>query len=234
MSLRETITSTAQRYARRMAVRVAMGGVAAAAAGFRAFGGESPADAAEPREAPPATTATAAAPDAAPAAAPGAAPTTIHTVASTDSAAVAAAPSDSGAPRAGGVPATPVAPADSAAAVDSGATPAALLGREAFTYAGQARRDPFASLLKAGGDLRPLITDLRLVGVLVGAEGGNSVAIMRDLTTKEQYRRRTGEALGRMRIARIESRQVVFTIEEFGYSRQEVLTYGDSTTMRTK
>ena len=108
------------------------------------------------------------------------------------------------------------------------------LGREAFSYGGQGRRDPFASLLKTGGDLRPLLTDLRLVTVLVGSDGHNSVAIMRDLATKEQYRRRVGDGLGRMRIARIEPRQVVFTIEEFGYSRQEVLTYGDSTTLRTK
>jgi hypothetical protein len=124
------------------------------------------------------------------------------------------------------------APADSAV-VDS-AVAALGVGREAFSYGGQGRRDPFASLLKAGGDLRPLLTDLRLVAVLVGSDGRNSVAIMRDLVSKEQYRRHAGESLGRMRIARIEPRQVVFTIEEFGYSRQEVLTYGDSTTLRTR
>jgi hypothetical protein len=130
--------------------------------------------------------------------------------------------------RAGGVAATP---ADTSPQRDSSG---ATIGREAYNYAGVGRRDPFASLLKTGGDLRPLLIDLRLVTVLVGSDGRNSVAIMRDLATKEQYRRRVGETLGRMRIARIEPRQVVFTIEEFGYSRQETLVYGDSTTMRTK
>lgn len=120
------------------------------------------------------------------------------------------------------------------AAGDSAPGIAVSIGREAFNYGGQGRRDPFASLLKTGGDLRPLLADLRLVTVLVGGDGRNSVAIMRDVATKEQYRRRVGEPLGRMRVARIEPRQVVFTIEEFGYSRQEMLVYGDSTTTRTR
>jgi hypothetical protein len=220
MSFLDGIRATTHGQSRRIAIGIAMGGVVAAAAVFHARG-ETAADAPEPRAAAAAATAS------------DAASGVVRTVASTTPAAVTASAAGPDQGRAGGVPASPVA-ADSAVASDSAGVPAALLGREAFAYRGQGRRDPFASLLKAGGDLRPLITDLRLVGVLVGTEGGNSVAIMRDLATKEQYRRRTGEALGRMRIARIESRQVVFTIEEFGYSRQEVLTYGDSTTMRTK
>jgi hypothetical protein len=118
-------------------------------------------------------------------------------------------------------------------ASDSAGVPAALLGREAFAYRGQGRRDPFASLLKAGGDLRPLITDLRLVGVLVGTEAAtrwrSCATSRRRSSTAAVPARRSADAHRAHRV-----RQVVFTIEEFGYSRQEVLTYGDSTTMRTK
>ena len=55
--------------------------------------------------------------------------------------------------------------------------------RETYSYAGGGRRDPFKSLLAAGGDLRPLISDLRLVTIVYAANGQNSVAILRDLTT---------------------------------------------------
>jgi hypothetical protein len=107
------------------------------------------------------------------------------------------------------------------------------LYRETFAYAGRGRRDPFVSLMTTG-ELRPMIADLLLVGVAYDHSGRNSVAIMRDVTTKEQYRVRVGQGIGRMRVARIQPKQVVFTIEEFGFSRQEVLALGDSTKARTK
>jgi hypothetical protein len=53
------------------------------------------------------------------------------------------------------------------------------------------------------------------------------VAILRDLGTKEQYRVRVGESLGRMRVARINRKDITFTIEEFGFSRQESLALVD-------
>ncbi|MEP6691209.1 MAG: hypothetical protein ABJD07_08625 [Gemmatimonadaceae bacterium] len=95
------------------------------------------------------------------------------------------------------------------------------LMREAFTYENEARRDPFVSLL-ASGELRPMIQDLRLVAVIYDV-GGRSVAILRDVSAKEQYRVKVGQALGRMRVVQITPRAVTFTLEEFGYSRQEVL-----------
>jgi hypothetical protein len=64
---------------------------------------------------------------------------------------------------------------------------------------------------------------------------GRSVAIMRDLSTKDQYRVRVGQVLGRMRVTQIHPKSVTFTIEEFGYSRQEVLTLQkDPTKARTQ
>jgi hypothetical protein len=105
--------------------------------------------------------------------------------------------------------------------------------REVFSYESSGRRDPFRSLM-ASGDLKPLLSDLRLVAVAFDEAGGNSVAILRDLVTKEQYRVRTGTLLGRMRVAHIRSKSVVFTIEELGYSRQETLGLSDTTAERSK
>lgn len=106
------------------------------------------------------------------------------------------------------------------------------LSREVYRYGDGGRRDPFVSLM-TDGELRPMISDLRLVAIAFAADGG-SVAIMRDLTTNEQYRARVGQTLGRMRVARISPKQITFTIEEFGFSRQETLALGDSTSARTQ
>ena len=48
------------------------------------------------------------------------------------------------------------------------------------------------------GELRPAVSDLKLVTVIYDP-AGRSVAILRDLTTKEQYRIKVGQTLGRMR-----------------------------------
>jgi hypothetical protein len=98
--------------------------------------------------------------------------------------------------------------------------------RESFRYDRSGRRDPFMSLMAQGGELRPLITELRVTSIAYDPNGG-SVAVLRDLGTKEQYRIRVGESLGRMRVARIAKREITFTIEEFGYSRQETLALVD-------
>ena len=108
------------------------------------------------------------------------------------------------------------------------ATPEVAFSREVFTYEGEGRRDPFLSLL-ASGDLRPAYNDLKLVAVAYDPTGRKSVAIMRDVSSNDQYRVRVGQTLGRMRVAQIHPKSVTFTIDEFGYSRQEILALGDST-----
>jgi hypothetical protein len=97
--------------------------------------------------------------------------------------------------------------------------------RESFRYERSGRRDPFVSLM-AYGELRPLITELRVTSIAYDPQGG-SVAVLRDLGTKEQYRVRVGESLGRMRVAKIAQKAITFTIEEFGYSRTETLALVD-------
>ena len=105
--------------------------------------------------------------------------------------------------------------------------------REVFGYAAEGRRDPFYSLILTE-DLRPLLSDLKLVAILYEASGRRSVAIMRDVLTNAQYRVNAGMTLGRMRVAQIRPRVVLFTIDEFGQSRQDSLFLVDSTKVRNK
>jgi hypothetical protein len=120
--------------------------------------------------------------------------------------------------------------ADSAAAA---AASGKLIARELYIYQGAGRRDPFVSLMN-NGELRPVFQDLKLVAVAFDPLGRNSVAVLRDVTSKEQYRVKVGQAIGRMRVAAIHQKSVTFGIEEFGYSRQETLAMNDSTKARTQ
>ena len=79
-----------------------------------------------------------------------------------------------------------------------------------------------------------MLSDLKLVGVLYEASGRRSVAIFRDLATNAQYRVQTGMPLGRMRVAQIKPKGVIFTIDEFGLSRQDSLMLTDSLKARIR
>ena len=97
------------------------------------------------------------------------------------------------------------------------------LVREVFSYEG-AGRDPFVSLLKSG-DVRPLISDLKLVTIVYDARyPARSVAVLRDITNGKRYRARVGEVFGRLRVTQIRPREVVFTVQEYGYERQQTLS----------
>jgi hypothetical protein len=148
-----------------------------------------------------------------------------------------AAPTSTAAPKvvkpAPSAPARTSVPTPLPAAVDTG--PRVLINREVFQYDGDGRRDPFVSLLTTS-DLKPLLNDLKLVAVAFDPRGQNSVAVLRDVTSKEQYKVKVGQTIGRMRVAAIQEKAVIFTIEEFGYSRQELLPIAppDSTKMRLR
>lgn len=101
--------------------------------------------------------------------------------------------------------------------------------REAFAYSGGGRRDPYKSLMSSS-DVRPLLSDLRLTAVAFDPAGNNSVAILRDSYSKTQYRVRVGQQLGRLRVSGIRQKAVQFTIEEFGFNRQETLPLSSDTT----
>lgn len=106
-----------------------------------------------------------------------------------------------------------------------------VIMREVFEYDGGGRRDPFFSLLPTA-ELRPAVTDLKLVGILYDESGRRPVAIMRDILTNTQYRVTTGMTLGRLRVALIKRRVVIFSIEEFGLNRQDSLVLGDTSKVR--
>ena len=111
--------------------------------------------------------------------------------------------------------------------------PPAMIMRESFDYSRDGRRDPFVSLLTTN-ELRPAMSDLRLTGILYDHSGNHSVATLRDLSTNELYRVAAGTPLGRMRVSAIRLKAVVFTIDEFGTTRQDSLVLGDSTKARGK
>jgi hypothetical protein len=95
--------------------------------------------------------------------------------------------------------------------------------REVFTYDPENRRDPFLSLL-ATGELKPLLADLALIGVLYDNGAPNrSVAVLEDGSNKDTYRVRVGQVLGRMKVVKIGLQDITFNIDEFGFSRQETL-----------
>ncbi len=110
---------------------------------------------------------------------------------------------------------------DSAARTDTAGAAASLV-REVFAYEGGGR-DPFLSLLKSG-DIRPLLSDLKLVVIVFDQRyPARSVAVLRDITNQKRYRVKTGEILGRLKVTQIRPREIVFTVQEFGFERQESL-----------
>jgi hypothetical protein len=112
-------------------------------------------------------------------------------------------------------------------------TPPSMIMREEYAYSRDGRRDPFYSLL-ATSELRPTLSDLRLTGILFDHSGNRSVATLRDVQSNMQYRVFVGSTLGRMRVSTIRMKAVIFTIDEFGTTRQDSLFLGDSTRTRGK
>jgi len=123
------------------------------------------------------------------------------------------------------------APAAKPPAVQAPAVMTPVIMRETFVYDPESRRDPFVSLLTST-ELRPTVGDLRLTGILYDEAGRRSIATMRDMTTNELYRVTTGQIIGRMRVALIKRSVVIFSIEEFGFNRQDSLVLGDTTKTR--
>jgi hypothetical protein len=95
--------------------------------------------------------------------------------------------------------------------------------RETFTYAGGAR-DPFASLISED-KVGPEYSDLLLVGIYLDLRrANNSLAVLRDKTNQKRYKLRVGDRLGRLKVAQIRQTDVVFTVEDIGFERQETLS----------
>ncbi len=50
------------------------------------------------------------------------------------------------------------------------------------------------------------------------------MAVLRDITNGKRYRAKVGEVFGRLRVTQIRPREVVFTVQEYGYERQQTLS----------
>jgi hypothetical protein len=117
----------------------------------------------------------------------------------------------------------PGAPKDTAAAAKRDSAAATTLVREVFSYEGGGR-DPFVSLLTSS-DIRPMISDLKLVGIYYdGQYPARSVAVLRDITNGKRYRVKPGEIIGRLKVTQIRPREITFTVQEFGFEHQETLS----------
>jgi hypothetical protein len=132
------------------------------------------------------------------------------------------------APAAPPPPAAAMPPVDPAAA-NAGAQDSAQkardleLSRETFAYSGAAR-DPFNSLLNMAKN-GPELADLQLVGIYQNLRAhSGSIAVFREKNGGKRHKLRAGDQVGRSRLVQIRERDVVFTIEDFGFERQETLS----------
>lgn len=95
--------------------------------------------------------------------------------------------------------------------------------RETFAYGGGGR-DPFVSLLDAE-QIGPEFADLQLLGIYFdGARPARSVAVLRDRVSGKRYSMKPGDRAGRLSVVSVRERDVLFSIEDFGYERQETLS----------
>jgi hypothetical protein len=118
---------------------------------------------------------------------------------------------------------------DTTAAAPQGDLPAAtvittdprlIFEREVYAYPGRARRDPFMPL--TGQNAGPLFSDLRLRVILYSENPSQSIVAVSDAANK-QYRLRRGDSVGNATVVDIGPTRVVFSVNDFGIRRQEVL-----------
>ena len=110
-----------------------------------------------------------------------------------------------------------------AARADSASVTGPMAQRETFAYTGGSR-DPFESLLDMA-TAGPELPDLMLIGIYQDlAYNSNSVALLRDRTNDRRFKLRVGDQLGRLKVAQIRQKDVVFIVEDFGFERQETLS----------
>lgn len=99
--------------------------------------------------------------------------------------------------------------------------PKLVFEREVYAYPASTRRDPFRPLTSA--DSGPLFQDLQLRMILFSRESpARSVALILD-GNRKTHRLRRGDAVGSATVVDIGPRRVLFSVEEFGVRRQEVL-----------
>ena len=121
--------------------------------------------------------------------------------------------------------ASAAAPDEVAATDGSGAAsgvdePRLVFDREVFRYPGRARRDPFQPLTAENSG--PLFTDLRLTMIIYSEVPSESVIGVMDVSGR-RFRLRRGDTVGNATVVDIGPTRVVFSVNDFGLRRQEVL-----------
>ncbi|MGH7506050.1 MAG: hypothetical protein ACRELX_10385, partial [Longimicrobiales bacterium] len=116
---------------------------------------------------------------------------------------------------------TPPAAGPPGAAPAAHEAPTLVFDREVFRYTGENRRDPFRPLTRQE-DLGPVFNDLALRMIIFSPQPAQSVVVVADATGKV-YRLRRGESLGNATVLDIGQTRVVFSVEDFGVRRQEVI-----------
>ena len=94
--------------------------------------------------------------------------------------------------------------------------------REVYGYTESGRRDPFGRLVGEGVELGPTFADLRLRGVIYSTGRGQSIAVLHD-RNGNLYRARRGDIIGNATVLEIRPLEVLFVVEDFGQTRQEML-----------
>jgi pSer/pThr/pTyr-binding forkhead associated (FHA) protein len=100
------------------------------------------------------------------------------------------------------------------------AEPRLVFEREVFSYPGRARRDPFIPLTSSAEG--PLFSDLKLHMIIFVDDPNASIITVSD-NSQRRVRLRRGESIGNATVIDIGPTRVVFSVNEFGIRRQEVL-----------
>ena len=94
--------------------------------------------------------------------------------------------------------------------------------REVYSYDAGGRRDPFAALVGEGVNIGPTFADLQLRGIIYSTGRGQSIALLHD-RAGNLYRARRGDIIGNATVMEIRPLEVLFVVEDFGQTRQEML-----------
>lgn len=103
----------------------------------------------------------------------------------------------------------------------SQAEPQLMFERETFTYSAAGRRDPFRALTRRD-QVGPIFDELTLSMIIFDEVPSESVVVMSDRSNR-RYRLRRGESIGNATVISIGATRVVFSVNELGVRRQEVL-----------
>lgn len=109
---------------------------------------------------------------------------------------------------------------DSAAATASASEPRLVFEREVFEYRGRSRRDPFTPLTTSAEG--PLFSDVQIHMIIFTDDPYESIVSL-SVAGGRRLRLRRGETVGNATVIDIGQTHVVFSVNDFGTRRQEVL-----------